>query len=145
MACGREIGASGSLSGGEQEVVARRDKGAGRGKKDRPARRKRKVVIGDEVYWASEAELPALLQTLLTQPEAPPATPREARKRARRRAKAPEAIPVAKIAEVAPQRRPEALARLFEAVGEDILLRSLQIAVANLAEQDDEEVLLLTL
>jgi hypothetical protein len=107
--------------------------------------KRRKVMIGDEVYWAKDSDLPALLESILTKPEEPATSPREARKRARKRAKAPDSTPVAKIAQIAPERRPEALARLFETVGEDILLRSLQIAVANLAEQDDEDVFLLTL
>ena len=34
---------------------------------------------------------------------------------------------------------------MFEAVGEDILLRSLAIAAAQLAEQDDEDILVLML
>jgi len=105
--------------------------------------KRRRVIIGDEVYWAKDSDLPALLESLLTKPEEPVTSPREARKRARKRAKAPESIPVAKIAQMPVERRPEALVRAFEAVGEDILLRSLQIALANLAEQDDEEVLLL--
>ncbi len=105
--------------------------------------KRRKVMIGDEVYWAKDSDLPALLESILTKPEEPATSPREARKRARKRARAPDSTPVARIAEVAPERRPEALARLFETVGEDILLRSLQMAAANLAEQDDEDVLLL--
>ena len=105
--------------------------------------KRRRVIIGDEVYWAKDSDLPALLESLLVKPEEPVTSPREARKRARKRAKAPDSIPVAKIAQIAPERRPEALASAFEAVEEDILLRSLQIALANLAEQDDEDVLLL--
>jgi hypothetical protein len=107
--------------------------------------KRRKVMIGEEVYWAKDSDLPALLESILTKPEEPATSPREARKRARKRAKAPDSTPVAKIAQIATEGRPEALARLFESVGEDILLRSLQIAVANLAEQDDEDVLLLTI
>ena len=105
--------------------------------------KRRRVIIGDEVYWARDSDLPALLESLLVKPEEPVTSPREARKRARKRAKAPESIPVARIAQMPPERRPEALASAFEAVGEDILLRSLEIALANLAEQDDEDVLLL--
>lgn len=105
--------------------------------------KRRKVIIGEEVFWAKDSDLPALLESLLVKPEEPVTSPREARKRARKRAKAPESTPVAKIAQIAPERRADTLARAFEAVGEDILLRSLQIALANLAEQDDEDVLLL--
>jgi hypothetical protein len=105
--------------------------------------KRRKVVIGEEVFWAKDRDLPALLESLLTKPEEAPQAPREARKRARKRAKASEAIPITKIAQVAPERRPAALESVFEAVGEEVLLYSLQVALSNLAEQDDEEVLLL--
>jgi hypothetical protein len=106
--------------------------------------KRRKVMIGDEVFWARDEDLPALMQTLLTQPQEVVAmTPRMARKQARKRAKEPQAIYVARIAEIAPEARLEALESMFEAVGEDILLRSLAIAVANLAEQDDEDLLVL--
>ena len=105
--------------------------------------KRRRVIIGDEVYWARDSDLPALLESLLVKPEEPVTSPREARKRARKRAKAPDSIPVAKIAQMPVERRPEALVRAFEAVGEDILLRSLRMAMANLAEQDDEDVLVL--
>ena len=108
-------------------------------------KQRKKYLIGERVYWADESELPGLILAAAMKPEAPAKTPAKAAKRAQKRATAPAAVQVAKAPERAPQARLEAFRQQFQMADSEVLLRSLQVAMARLAEmeEDDEMVLLL--
>jgi hypothetical protein len=131
------------------DIPERGQQPAGGGSRDRRRKQRKRYLIGERQYWADESELPGLILAVAAQPEKPPVT--VARTRAKATKRAPEAAvqaPVVAVAAAAPaslQARLEALQAQFRAAENDILLRSLAIAAARLAEMEneDEELLLL--
>ena len=108
-------------------------------------KKRKRYLIGDRQYWATEAELPNLIFAAATKPQPEAKKPAKAPKRAQERTQ-----PAAKVVEpagleTAPQARLEAFRQQFAMADDEVLLRSLAIAAARLAEmeEDDEMVLLL--
>ncbi len=110
---------------------------------------RRRYLIGERQYWADESELPGLILAIAGKPEPAPARAEKTRaKAAKRAAEAPtqqEAIQIAKPRERTLEAVLEALRAQFTLAENEVLLRSLAIATARMAEmeEDDEMVLLL--
>lgn len=112
-------------------------------------KQRKRYLIGERHYWADESELPGLILAVAGKPEPAPARLEKTRAKARKRApeapKVVEATPVTKPRERTLEAVLEAMRAQFTLAEDEVLLRSLAIAAARLAEQeeDDEMVLLL--
>ena len=105
-------------------------------------------MIGDRQYWADDSELPGLILAAAFKPEKAPveAAKRPVRtlKRAQEATKSPAVVEIPSAPMRTPQARLEAFQRQFQMAENEVLLRSLQVAMARLAEmEDDDEMVLL--
>ena len=117
-------------------------KAGGKGK------RSRRYLIGERQYWADDSELPGLILAAAFKPEKSPVEaakrPAKSVKRAQEATKAPAAVELPAAPMRTPQARLEAFQRQFQMAENEVLLRSLQVAMARLAEmEDDDEMVLL--
>jgi hypothetical protein len=113
-------------------------------------KQRRRYLIGDRQYWADESELPGLILAVAAQPEKQPEAVQKTRAKAVKRAangpKVAEAIPIARPRERTLESVLEALREQFTLAEDEVLLRSLAIAAQRLAEQEeDDEMVLLAL
>lgn len=107
-------------------------------------KQRKRYLIGERQYWADESELPGLILAAAMKPEMPAKTPANAARKPQKRPQAPAVVQVAKAPERAPQARLEAFRQQFQMADSEVLLRSLQVAMARLAEmEDDDEMVLL--
>ena len=107
------------------------------------SKRRKKYLIDGAVYWARPDEVPELLASALQAPaEAQKPLP-QARSRPAKRAKEKVAITLAKPQPASVEARFTALLQQFTLAGNEELQAGLRLAMAILAERDDEEVVLL--
>lgn len=106
-------------------------------------------MIGDRQYWADDSELPGLILAAAFKPEKAQVEaakrPVKTLKRAQEPRKEPAAVEIPAAPMRTPQARLEAFQRQFQMAENEVLLCSLQVAMARLAEMEneDEELLLL--
>lgn len=114
----------------------------------RDRKRRRKVIVNDRAYWATESELPGLLKALLTQAPKP-------QKRAKAAPKAKPAPKAREMREIVPAVEltplPDLSARYremlvqFQAKQDEEAINALRVAYAKAVEDDEADVEMLIL
>lgn len=117
-----------------------------RPKSARDRKQRRRIIVNDRVYWATDSELPGLLKALLTQPP----KPQKPRKRAQEKAKAKPAYKGRALQEIVPAvelaplpdlgARYRAMLVQFQAKQDEEAISALRVAYAKEIEDDEHDI-----